>query len=78
MSRVSERGNHLRHAAAVIGGIEICHPQPFEFLRLLPDTLNLLAPDEWLVIFDLRKSMFRHFPKILFSAFSFGSYLLPI
>jgi len=57
----SERRNHLGHAAAVIGGVEIRQPQPFELPRLLADTLNLFAPDERLVIFNLRESILRHF-----------------
>ena len=64
----SERGNHLGHAAAVIGRIEIRHPQIFELAGLLSNSLDPFAPNQRSVIFNLRDAVLRHFLNDSFAA----------
>src|SRR5207248_8304664 len=51
---------HLGHAPAVIGRIEIRHPQPLKLARLLPNALDRFTPNQRLVIFDLSNLILRH------------------
>src|SRR5207248_11017359 len=64
----SERRNHLGHAAAVIGRIEIRHPQAFELAGLLSNSLDPFAPNQRSVIFNLRDAVLRHFLNDSFAA----------
>src|SRR5207237_7014549 len=64
----SERRNHLGHAAAVIGRIEIRHPQIFELAGLLSNSLDPFAPNQRSVIFNLRDAVLRHFLNDSFAA----------
>jgi len=50
-----KRRKRLGHDDAVVGRIEIRDAQALELFRRLTDTLNLLASDERLVIFNLRE-----------------------
>jgi len=52
---------HLGHATAVIGRIEIGYVQIFELPGLLTDTLDFLASNERLVVFNLCDTITRHF-----------------
>ena len=45
---------------AVIGRIEICDPQTFEFFGLIADAFDLYRADERFVVFDLLDAMLCH------------------
>jgi len=55
-----ERGKHLRHATAVVRGIEIHDVQAFEFGGLVANSLYDFRSDERLIIFDLSNSIMGH------------------
>ena len=54
------RRKHLGHSPAVIGRIEICDPQTFEFFGLIADAFDLYRADERFVVFDLLDAMLCH------------------
>jgi hypothetical protein len=56
----SERRDRLGHTAAVVGGIEIRDAQVFQFGRLIANSLNSLAANERLIIFDLSDALPAH------------------
>ncbi len=55
-----ERGKHLRHATAVVRGIEICDAQAFQFSGFLANSLNGLGSNKRLVIFNLSDVIMGH------------------
>ena len=55
-----EPGNHLGHAAAVVGRIEIRDAQALELPRLLANPVDGFGADEQFVIFDLRDARLGH------------------
>jgi len=55
-----ERGKHLRHATAVVRGIEIRDAQAFEFGGLVANSLYAFRSDQRLVIFNLSDVIMGH------------------
>src|SRR5919198_3285730 len=56
-----EGGNHLGHAAAVVGGIEIRDAQSFKFGGLVANSLYDFPSNKRLIIFDLSDAIGGHF-----------------